>query len=123
MDLHYDGMTQAGEYMNDEIINNQQQVINQLLRSGQGVSENSFVTSAGGKIAGFAAEVISKYDYNHYYVRAVEIYPPGLPPGAIGAEIIAVNVAESFDQQGTLPVGTIVLMFKMGEYYCFYAKP
>lgn len=110
--------------MSDEITQTeQQQIINQLMRNGQGINENAFVTSAGGKIAGFAAEVISKYDYNHYNVSAVEIHPEGIPATIIGSEVRAVNVAEPFDQQGTLAAGTIVLMFKMGEYYCFYAKP
>ncbi|MEN6385233.1 MAG: hypothetical protein ABFD79_08530 [Phycisphaerales bacterium] len=109
--------------MNDELIQNQQQqLISQLMRNGEGINENAFVTSAGGKIAGFVAKVISKYDYNHYNVRAVEINASGFEPSIIGNEVRAVNIGEDFLEQGTLETGTIVIMFKIGEYYCFYAK-
>ncbi|OHB60708.1 MAG: hypothetical protein A2Y12_10790 [Planctomycetes bacterium GWF2_42_9] len=109
--------------MSDEITQNeQQQMINRLMRSGDGLNENAFVTSAGGKIAGFVARVISLNEYNHYNVRAVQINPSGIEPTIVGNEVVAVNVAEDFMQDGTLAAGTIVIMFKLGEYYCFYAK-
>ncbi len=108
--------------MSDELVQNeQQQLISRLMRNSDGPVENAFVTSAGGKIMGFVAKVVSKYDYNHYNVKAVELNPCGIPPMGVGGNVIAVNVAEDFSEQGTLAAGTYVAMFKMGEYYCFYA--
>jgi len=108
--------------MSDEITQNeQQQLIERLLRDGSGVTENAFVTSAGGRIIGFAAKVISKSSYNHYNIQAVEINPAGVYPTVIGTAVIAVNLAESFTAQGTLTADTYVIMFKVGEYYCFCA--
>lgn len=108
--------------MGNEITQNeQQQMIERLLRNDQPITENAFVTSAGGRNAGFAAKIISKYNYNHYNVRACEIRGPGLYPSVYGQEVRAVNIAEPFTSQGTLPAGRYVIMFRMGEYYCFYA--
>jgi hypothetical protein len=108
--------------MSDELVQTeQQQLISQLMRNGQAPGENAFVTSAGGKIAGFVGKIISKYDYNYYNVRTVELNPCGFPPTSVGSSLIAVNVAESFTSQGTLAAGKYVVMFKIGEYYCFYA--
>ena len=45
----------------------------------------------------------------------------GSMPMVVGNEVRAVNVAESFISQGNLPAGKYVIMFKIGEYYCFYA--
>jgi hypothetical protein len=110
--------------MSDELVQTeQQQLISRLMRSGEGLNENAFVTSAGGKITGFVAKVISKHDYNHYNVRPVELNPCGFPPTSVGSSVTAVNVAESFTSQGTLAAGKYVIMFKLGEYYCFYAIP
>jgi hypothetical protein len=110
--------------MSDELVQNeQQQLISRLMRNSDGPNENAFVTSAGGKIAGFVAKVISKYNYNHYNVRAVELNPCGVPPMVVGSSVIAVNVAEDFSEQGNLVAGTYVVMFRIGEYYCFYATP
>lgn len=106
--------------MTDNFTQNQQQLIEQLSRSSGGVNESSFVTLTGGKATGFVARVISKYDRNHYYVRIVEVGILGSVPIAMGDEFIAVNVAESFTAQGNLPAGTYVIIFKIGNYYCFY---
>ncbi len=107
--------------MTDNFTQNSQQLIEQLSRSSGGPNESSFVTSAGGKTAGFVAIIISKYDHNHYYVRIVEVGNAGSIPVAVGDEFIAVNVAESFTAQGNLPAGTYVIICKIGNYYCFYA--
>jgi hypothetical protein len=107
--------------MTDNFTQNQQQFIEQLSRSSEGLNESSFVTSTGGKAAGFVARVISKYDHNHYYVRVVEVGDAGSVPIAMGNQFIAVNVAESFTAQGILPTGKYVIVFKIGQYYSFYA--
>ena len=101
--------------------NEQQQFIERLLRSSEGLDESSFVSSAGGRAIGFVAKVISKYNYNHYNVMAVEVGMAGSMPMIVGNEVRAVNVAESFISQGNLPAGKYVIMFKIGEYYVFYA--
>jgi hypothetical protein len=107
--------------MMDNFTQNQQQLIEQLSRSSGGLNETSFVTSTGGKAAGFVAKVISKYDQNRYYVKIVEVGILGSVPIAMGDEFIAVNVAESFTAQGNLPEGAYVIIFKIGDYYSFYA--
>jgi hypothetical protein len=116
-------MTEKGnDKMTDDFTQSeQQQVIERLLRESSGLNENAFVTSAGGKAIGFVAKVISKYNYNHYNVRAVEVGTAGTIPIVVGQEIRAVNVAESFYSQGNLAAGKYVIMFKIGDYYCFYA--
>jgi hypothetical protein len=107
----------------DFVQNEQQQFVDRLLRNSEGLPETAFITSAGGKITGFVAKVISKYDYNHYNVRVVELGPAGTYPTVLGGQVVAVNVAESFLSQGTLAAGKYVIMFKIGEYYVFYAIP
>ncbi len=101
--------------------NEQQQFVERLLRSSEGLSESAFVTSAGGKIVGFVAEVVSKYDYNYYNVRTVEVDIIGTDPTIIGNQVRAVNVAESFTSQGNLPAGSYVIIFRVGDKYVFYA--
>ena len=101
--------------------NEQQQFVQRLLRSSEGLDESAFVSSAGGRAIGFVAKVISKYNYNHYNVMAVEVGMAGSMPMIVGNEVRAVNVAESFISQGNLPAGKYVIMFKIGEYYVFYA--
>jgi len=101
--------------------NQQQQFVERLLRESPGLNESSFVTSAGGKTLGFVAKVISKYDYNYYNVKAVEIDVVGDIPTVIGNKVIAVNVAESFTSQGNLPAGSYVIIFRIADLYVFYA--
>jgi rRNA processing protein Gar1 len=105
----------------DFVQNEQQQFVEQLSRSGGEAKENFFVISAGDKVVGFVAQVIGKYDFNYYTVRAVELNVPGSEPVIIGSEVLAVNVAEPFLLQGNLPAETYIVMFKIGENYCFYA--
>ncbi|MGA2915822.1 MAG: hypothetical protein ABSE89_07325 [Sedimentisphaerales bacterium] len=107
--------------MADDFTQNQQQFIERLLRESSGLNENAFVTSAGGKTIGFVAKVISKYNYNHYNVIVVEVGAAGTIPMIMGDVARAVNVAEPFLSQGNLSAGKYVIMFKIGEYYCFYA--
>jgi hypothetical protein len=108
--------------MSDNIAQSeQQQFIERLSRQSTGLNESAFVTSAGGRTIGFAAKVISKFDYNHYNVKAVEVDGAGSIPVVVGSEVRAVNIAEPFLSQGNLPAGSYVIIFKIGEYYCFYA--
>ncbi|MGB8226282.1 MAG: hypothetical protein WCE45_05385 [Sedimentisphaerales bacterium] len=108
--------------MSDNIAQSeQQQFIERLSRQSTGLNESAFVTSAGGRTIGFVAKVISKFNYNHYNVKAVEVDGAGSIPTVVGSQVEAVNVAEPFLSQGNLPAGSFVIIFKIGEYYCFYA--
>jgi len=107
----------ADSFIQDE----QQQFVQRLLRESGGLDESAFVSSAGGRATGFVAKVISKYNYNHYNVMAVQVGMAGSMPMVVSSQVRAVNVAESFISQGNLPAGKYVIMFKIGEYYVFYA--
>jgi hypothetical protein len=108
--------------MSDNFIQNeQQQFVERLSRESPGLNESAFVTSAGGKTTGFVAKVISKYDYNHYNVKAVEVGIAGTIPMVVGNEVRAVNVAEPFLAQGNLPAGSFVIIIRIADLYVFYA--
>jgi hypothetical protein len=54
---------------------------------------------------------------------AVEIGDAGTVPTEIGQQMQAVNLAESFTEQGTLSAGTYAAMFRVGNKNVFYAMP
>lgn len=87
------------------------------------MQEVSVVTSPGARQAAWTVKIKSLSSYNVYNVRAVEIGEPGSLPVEIGQQMKAVNLAESFLQEGTLAAGTYVVMFKVGDKNVFYAKP
>jgi len=106
-----------------DIINNQQ-LLERLARKGsEGTQEVSVVTSPGARAAAWAVKVKSNSSYNVYNVIAVVIGDAGSLPAEIGGQTEAVNLAESFLQQGTLPAGTYAVMFRVGDKNVFYAKP
>lgn len=92
-------------------------------RSSEETSEVSVVTSPGARATAWAVKVKSLSSYNVYNVRAVEIGEPGSVPVEIGSEMKAVNLAESFLQDGTLSAGTYVLMCRVGDKNVFYTEP
>jgi hypothetical protein len=98
-----------------------QQLMERLLRKSDEQTENAFVTSAGGKAVGFAAKVISKYDFNYYNVKSVELDDAGSIPMVMGEAVLAANLAESFTAQGNLAAGKYVIVFKIGNCNAFYA--
>ena len=99
-----------------------QQVLQRLARQGsESARETSVVTSPGARAAVWAVKIKSHSSYNVYNVRAVEIGDPGSLPVEIGQEMQAVNLAESFLEQGTLPAGTYVVMSRVGQQNVFYA--
>lgn len=83
--------------------------------------EVAVVTSPGARSSAWAVKVKSLSSYNVYNVRAVEIGDAGSLPVEIGDTMQAVNLAESFLQQGQLSAGTYVAMSKVGEKNVFYA--
>ncbi|MHC4355483.1 MAG: hypothetical protein ACYS0H_22515 [Planctomycetota bacterium] len=100
------------------------QLLERLSREGsQGTDEIAVVMSPGARTAAWAVKVKSNSSYNVYNVISVIISVPGLAPSEIGQQVEAVNLAESFTQQGTLPAGTYAVMSRVGDKNVFYAKP
>ena len=112
-----------GSTMSNSInIMDNQQVLERLARQGSEASpETSVVISPGARAAAWTAKVKSHSSYNVYNVRAVEIGGAGSVPVEIGGEVQAVNVAESFLEDGQLTADDYVIMFRVGEKYVFYA--
>jgi len=101
-----------------------QQELERLARKGPEQREQvSVVTSPGARATAWAVKVKGNSSYNVYNVRAVEIGDTGSLPVEIGQETQAVNLAESFLDQGTLSAGTYVLMCRVGDRNVFYAEP
>jgi len=111
--------------MNNEAnIINSQEVLGRLSREGsEKAGEVSVVTSPGARAAAWAVKVKDHSSYNVYNVIAVVIGDAGSLPVEIGQQIQAVNLAESFLQQGQLSAGTYVVMFRVGDKNVFYAEP
>jgi hypothetical protein len=106
-----------------EIIESQQ-ALGRLSREGfAGVAEIAVVTSPGARTAAWAVKVTSLSSYNVYNVIAVAIHDPGAVPSEFGRQIQAINLAEPFTQQGTLPAGTYAVMSRVGDKNVFYVKP
>ncbi len=103
---------------------NGQQILERLARKGsEQIQEVSVVTSPGARTAAWAVKVKSNSSYNVYDVVAVVIGDAGSIPVEIGQQTLAVNLAESFQQQGTLSAGTYAVMFRVGDKNVFYVKP
>ena len=101
---------------------NTQQTLEQLSRApSQRTSETSIVTSPGAGAVAWAAKVKSSYSYNFYNVVTVVVGDAGTEPYEIGEQTQAANLAEPFDQQGTLTAGTYIIMFRVGTKNVFYA--
>ena len=111
--------------MNNNLDNqNGWQLLERLGReSSQEEREVSIVTSPGAREAGWAIKVKSHSSYNVYNVIVVEIGDAGSIPVEIGQQMQAVNLAESFLQEGTLAAGTYAAMLRVGDKNIFYAEP
>ncbi|MHC4113497.1 MAG: hypothetical protein ACYSUY_20680 [Planctomycetota bacterium] len=103
---------------------NSRELLERLAReSSRETREVSIVTSPGARESGWAIKVKSHSSYNVYNVIAVEIGDAGSVPVEIGQQMQAVNLAESFLQEGTLPAGKYAVMLRTGDKNVFYAKP
>ena len=101
-----------------------QQILERLARKGsEQTKEVSVVTSPGARTAGWAVKVKSNSSYNIYNVIAVVIGDAGSIPVEIGGQMLAVNLAESFQQQGNLSAGTYAVMFRVGDKNVFHVNP
>jgi len=110
--------------MDSRNITDQQQLLADLARTGsENRQENSVVVSPGAKVTGWAVKVKSHVAYNIYNVRAIVIGIPGSMPFEMGEQMEAVNLAESFLSQGTVPAGKCAIMCRVGETNVFYAVP
>ena len=103
-------------------IANSREMLARLARQGsEGAGEVSTVTSPGARAAAWAVKVKGLSSYNVYNVCAVVLGDAGSLPVEIGAQMQAVNLAESFMQQGQLSAGTYAVMSRVGEKNVFYA--
>ncbi len=104
-------------------ITESQQALERLVRQGsEQAQEVSLVTSPCARAAAWAVKIKSNSSYNVYNVVAVVIGAAGSIPVEIGGQMQAINLAEPFMQQGTLPAGTYAIMFRAGDKNVFYAK-
>ena len=109
---------------NETNIVNGQQILERLARKGsEQLQEVSVVTSPGARTAAWAVKIKSNSSYNFYNVVAVVIGDAGSIPVEIGGQTQVVNLAESFQQQGTLSAGTYAVMFRVGDKNVFHVKP
>jgi hypothetical protein len=74
-------------------------------------------------VTGWAVTVKSHVAYNVYNVRAIVVGDPGSAPLEVGEQVQAVNLAESFLTQGTVPAGKCAMMCRVGETNVFYTVP
>ena len=101
-----------------------QQTLGQAAHTDQSpIQEVAVVTSPGARAAAWAVKVKSLVSYNIYNVAVVVLGVPGAIPSEIGQQVQAVNLAESFMQQGTLPAGTYAIMFRFCDKNIFHVKP
>lgn len=99
-----------------------QQLLDRLSRGTREAVEKSVVTSPGARAAAWAVKIKNLSSYNVYNVCAVVLGDAGSVPVEIGSQMKAVNLAESFLQQGQLSDGTYAVMFRAGEKNVFYVQ-
>jgi len=87
------------------------------------MQEVATVTSPGARAAAWAVKVKSLASYNVYNVAVVVLGVSGALPAEIGQQVEAVNLAESFMQQGTLAAGTYAIMFRYCDKNIINVKP
>jgi hypothetical protein len=105
-----------------ENVTDSQQLLERLSRQGLPETKDTLVViSPGARVTAWVVKVKSLLSYNWYNVRAVEIGEPGSLPVEYGSQMKAVNLAESFLENGRLPVRTYVLMCRVGGKNVFYA--
>ncbi|MBN1508741.1 MAG: hypothetical protein JW955_17970 [Sedimentisphaerales bacterium] len=110
--------------MNDRHVTDQQQFLAELARTGsENRQESAVVISPGASTAGRVVTIKSHVQYNVYSVRAVVVGAPGSIPVEVGESMEAVNLAESFLDQGTVPSGRYAAMSRVGETNVLYAVP
>ena len=110
--------------MKNEInLTNRQQELDRLSRTPERLEESTIITSPGSNTSAWLAKIQSNAAYNIYNVINIALSEPGDEPVAMGMQVQAINIAEPFGGQGTLPAGTYIIIFRLGDSYCFYTKP
>lgn len=101
---------------------NTQQILEQLSRAPSvRAVDTTVVTSPGSGMTAWTAKVKSNSSYNLYNVINVVVGDAGTQPSEIGQQTQAFNLAEPYNQQGTLAVDTYIVMFRVGNINVFYA--
>lgn len=109
--------------MKNEInLTNRQQELDRLSREPERLKETTIISSPGANTSAWLAKIQENVSYNVYDVINVVTGEPGSEPVAMGLQMQAINIAEPFDEQGTLSIGTYVIIFQLGNKYVFYAK-
>jgi len=103
------------------LITDARQLLARLGREGTAESEVSLVVAPGTRAQVWAGKVTALVEYNVYQVVMVSLGSAGSVPVEIGEAVEAVNLAEPFDQAGTLPAGRFVVVCRVGEKNVFYA--
>ena len=107
---------------NSDNILDSQEILGRLARKADEQTQQiPVIASPGARAAAWPVTVKSNSSYNVYNVRAVELGYPGSVPVEIGAQMQAINLAESFLVTGSLPTDTYVVMLKLGEKNIFYS--
>ncbi len=101
---------------------NRQQELDRLSREPERIKETTIISSPGSNTSAWLARIQQNVSYNIYDVINVVLEEPGSEPIAMGLQAQAINIAEPFDEQGTLPIGTYVIIFRLGNKYVFYAN-
>ena len=110
--------------MQNEInLTNRQQELERLSRDPEILSETTIISSPGANTFAWLARIQENISYNIYNVINIVFEEPGSEPVAMGLQAQAINIAEPFNEQGTLSTGTNVIIFRLGNKYVFYAKP
>ncbi len=100
-----------------------QEILERVARTSSPVmQEVATVTSPGARAGAWAIKVKSLDSYNVYKVAVVVLGGPGALPSEIGQETQAINLAEPFLTQGTLPAGTYGIMFRVCDKNVFYVQ-
>jgi len=111
-------------FMKNEInLTNRQQELDRLSREPERLKETEIISSTGANTSAWLARIQENVSYNVYDVINVILEEPGSEPVAMGMQTQAINMAEPFDEQGTLPCDIYVIIFRIGNKYVFYAKP
>lgn len=110
--------------MNERYVTDQQQVLADLARQGgDNRKELSMAVGPASSTEAQPVTVISHVGCNVYNVQPVVLGEMGASPVQIAEPTRAFNLAESFQDQGTLAAGTYALMFCFGDKNAFYAMP
>ncbi len=115
---------QKENVMRNEInLINRQQELDRLTREPERLQDTSIISSLGANTSAYLARIQENVSYNIYNVINVVPGEPGSEPVEMGLQTQAINIAETFGEQGTLSIGTYVIIFRLGNKYIFYAKP